>query len=41
MFEGTDSLFNTESPQTFLRNPSKLGIYLCKIPTVITDTLIV
>jgi hypothetical protein len=26
-------------PQTFLTNPSKLRIYLCKIPTVITETL--
>ena len=24
-----------------ITNPSKLGIYLCKIPTVITETLIV
>jgi hypothetical protein len=28
-------------PQTFLTNPSKLRIYLRKIPTVITETLIV
>jgi hypothetical protein len=28
-------------PQTFLANPSKLRIYPCKIPTVITETLIV
>ena len=27
--------------QIFLTNPSKLTIYLCKIPTVVTDTLIV
>jgi hypothetical protein len=40
MFEGTDSVFNTEFPQTFLTNPSKLRIYLCKIPAVITETLI-
>ena len=43
MFEGTDSVFNTYSqfPQTFLTNPSKLRIYLCKIRTVITEILIV
>jgi hypothetical protein len=29
----------SQSPQTFLTNPSKLRIYLCKIPTVITETL--
>ena len=36
MFEGNDSEFITLSqfPQTFLTNPSKLRIYLCKIPTV-------
>jgi hypothetical protein len=28
-----------ELSQTFLTNPSKLTIYLCKIPTVITETL--
>ena len=28
-------------PQPFLTNPSKLRIYLCKVPTVITETLIV
>jgi hypothetical protein len=28
-------------PQTFLTNPSKRRIYLCKISTVITETLIV
>jgi hypothetical protein len=27
-------------PRTFLTNPSKLRIYRCKIPTVITETLI-
>ena len=32
MFDGT--------PQKFLTNPSKLRIYLCKIPIVITETLI-
>jgi hypothetical protein len=37
MFEETDSVF----PQTFRTNPSKLRIYLCKIPTVITETFIV
>jgi hypothetical protein len=42
MFEETDSMFNTESvPQTFLTNLSKQRIYPCKIPTVITETLIV
>ena len=41
-FEGTDSELNTESvPLKFFTNPSKLRIYLCKIPTVITETLIV
>jgi hypothetical protein len=43
MFQGTtDSELNTRQtvlfPQSFLTNPSKL--YLCKIPTVITETLI-
>jgi hypothetical protein len=35
------TVFNTESVilQTFLTNPSKLRIYLCKIPTVITETI--
>jgi hypothetical protein len=42
MFEGTDWVFNAKLvPETFLANPSKLRIYLCKIPTVITETLIV
>jgi hypothetical protein len=39
MFDGTDSVLKTKSvpiPQIFLVNPSK-----CKIPTVITETLIV
>ena len=31
----------TQFPQTILTNPSKLIIYPCKIPTVITETLIV
>jgi hypothetical protein len=31
----------SQYPQTFLTNPSKLRIYLCKIPTVITETLTV
>ena len=31
----------SQFPETFLTNPSKLRIYLCKIPTVITKTLIV
>ena len=30
----TDSMFNTRSAQTLLTNPSKLKIYLCKIPTL-------
>ena len=33
------AISNPEFPQTFLTNPSKLRIYLCKIPTVITETL--
>jgi hypothetical protein len=43
MFEGTDSVLTVVSSsqflQTFLTNPSKLRTYLCKIPTVITETL--
>ena len=38
MFEGIDSVLKLS--RTFLTNPSKLRIYLCKIPTVITETLI-
>ena len=38
MFEETHLMLNTES---VLTNPSKLRIYPCKIPTVITETLIV
>ena len=34
-------LTQTQFPQTFLTNPSKLRIYLCKIPTVIRETLTV
>ena len=34
-------LTTSQFPQTFLTNPSKLRIYRCKIPTVITETLIV
>ena len=30
----------SQFPQTFLTNPSRLRIYRCKIPTVITETLI-
>jgi hypothetical protein len=43
MFQGTASVLEhiTHSPQTFLTNPSKLRIYPCKIPAVITETLIV
>jgi hypothetical protein len=42
MFEETDSVLNiiSQFPQIFLTN-SKLRIYVCKIPTVITETLIV
>ena len=42
MFEGTDTGYAIVSqfPQTFLTNPSKLRIYLCEIPTVITETVI-
>ena len=31
----------SQFPHTFPTNPSKRRIYLCKIPTVITETLIV
>jgi hypothetical protein len=42
MFERTDSVLTLgQFPQTFLTNPSKLRIYICKILTVITGTLIV
>ena len=44
MLEGTDSCsvqIINQSPQTFLTNLSKLRIYPCKIPTVITETSIV
>jgi hypothetical protein len=34
------SLFNLTLSQTFLTNPSRLRIYQCKIPTVITEVLI-
>jgi hypothetical protein len=37
----TRYLTMSQLPQTFLTNPSKPRIYLCKIPTVITETLIV
>ena len=43
MFERTaDLVLNVESvpSQTLLTNPSKLRIYPCKTPTVITETLI-
>jgi hypothetical protein len=33
-------LLLSEFPQKFLTNPLKPKIYLCKIPTVITETLI-
>jgi hypothetical protein len=32
---------SSKFPQTFLTNAAKLRIYRCKIPTVITETLIV
>ena len=39
MFEETDLVLTlSQLPETFLTNPSKLRIYLCKIPTVITET---
>jgi hypothetical protein len=40
MFEGTitQRLPPSQFPQTFLTNPSKFRIYLCKILTVITET---
>jgi hypothetical protein len=42
MFEElTHVLTLSRLPQTFLTNLSKLRIYLCKILTVITETLIV
>ena len=43
MFEGlAHAVFNIESvAQTFLTNPSKRRIYPCKIPTVITESLMV
>ena len=41
MFEETDLVLNIESVPSILTNPSKLKIYQCKIPTVITETLIV
>ena len=31
----------SQFPETLTRNPSKLRIYPCKIPTVITETLLV
>ena len=37
----THCLTLSQFPQTFLTNPSKLRIYPCKIPTVITESLIV
>ena len=42
MSEGTDSMLLSTVPSNIaLINPSKLTIYRCKIPTVITETLIV
>ncbi len=41
-FEAPDSMINSKSvPSNIFASPSKLGIYLCKIPTTITETLIV
>ena len=37
----TRCLSLSQFPQTFLTNPLKLTIYLRKIPTVITETLMV
>jgi hypothetical protein len=34
------NLHTIQFPQAFLTNPSKLGTYRYKIPTVITETLI-
>jgi hypothetical protein len=39
--ELTYCLTRSQCPENFLTNPSKLRIYQCKIPTVITETLIV
>jgi hypothetical protein len=43
MYERTVSVLTlNQFPQTFLTNPSKPSMhYRCKIPTVITETLIV
>ena len=41
MGELTQCLTSSQFPQTFLTSPSKLRIDLCKIPTVISETLIV
>jgi hypothetical protein len=45
IFEGTDSVFDNESPQTFLKNSSKRRIYPIThakfLLHVITETLIV
>ena len=42
MFKGVSQCLTlSQFPQTFLTNPSKLRIYMCKMPTVITETLIV
>ena len=42
MFEGTKCQPFSQFPQTFFKQIlSKLGIYRLKIPTVITETLIV
>ncbi len=38
--DGTDTVFNTKFPQTFLTNPPKLRIHLRKMFSVITETLI-
>ena len=42
MFEETDLVLKLRQfSHTFLTNPSKLRVYPCKIPTVITEALIV
>jgi hypothetical protein len=43
MFEETDLMLNAKSVPSviFYTNPSQLRIYVCKIPTVITETSIV
>jgi hypothetical protein len=40
MFEGTIQSLS-QFAETVLTNPSKLRTYSCKIPTMITETLVV